>query len=145
MKRKPKSTEVVLPVSIRLDPEVDRPVRELAKRMRRPLGRVINNLLETALRLEKFPGITFVPGPAGSRAHIPGTGLDVWEIVSLIKEYGDPETLASAYPNLPRAAIDLALAYAKAYPEEIEEFLVWQERTPEDILRAFPHVSIVRP
>lgn len=144
MKRKPKATKIVPPVSIRLDPEVDRPVRELAKRSRRPLGRVINSLLETALRLERFPGVTFVPGPAGSRAHIPGTGLDIWEIVSLVKEYGDPDALVAAYPNLPRSAVDLALTYAEAYPEEIDEFLTWRERAPEEILRAFPHVSIIR-
>lgn len=132
------------PVSIRLTPEVDRPVRELARRTRRPLGRVINSLLETALRLEQFPGITFVPGPSGRRAHIPGTGLDVWEIVALVRGYGDPEAVVSAYPNLARPAIDLALAYAKAYPEDVEEFLAWQERSPDEILRAFPHVSVVR-
>ncbi len=137
-------TRFAPPVSIRLDPGVDRPVRELARRTRQPLGRVINNLLEIALRLQRFPGITFIDGPAGRRAHVVGTGLDVWEIVALLRDYGSPEAVIAAFPRLTRSSVEIAQAYASAYPEEIKEYLDWLERSPEQIISEFPHITRAR-
>ncbi len=41
----------------------------------KPFSRVIKEMLEMALRMQRFPGIVYVEGPAGRRAHIAGTGL----------------------------------------------------------------------
>ncbi len=105
---------------------------------------MINTLLDTALRMERFPGIAFVEGPAGRRAHVTGTGLDVWEIAALVKEYKNPQAVLAAHPGLTQSAVELALAYAQAYPDEIEEFLVWRVASPDQILHEFPHVSVAR-
>ena len=42
--------------------------------------------LRESLLAEEYPGIVFVDGPAGRRAHLFGTGLDVWEIAMLIDD-----------------------------------------------------------
>jgi uncharacterized protein (DUF433 family) len=103
---------------------------------------VINDLLEEALRSRSFPGVVFVEGPAGRRAHLAGTGLDVWEVVELVNEYGSTDAVASSFPRLTGPLIRTALAYAREHPEEIETFLELNARSPEAIRRDFPHVEI---
>lgn len=130
------------PISIRLRESVQEAIRSLARRARRPAAQVINDLLEEALRSRRFPGVVFVEGPAGRRAHMAGTGLDVWEVVELVNEYGSPEAVIRSFPRLTRAAIRTTLAYAREYPEEIQVFLELNARSPEALSRDFPHVEV---
>jgi len=104
---------------------------------------MINDLLEEALRSRRFPGVVFVEGPAGRRAHLAGTGLDVWEVAELVNEYGSPEPVLRDFPRLTRTALQTALAYAEEYPEEIQAFLELNARSPETLRREFPHVEVV--
>ncbi|MGH2355174.1 MAG: DUF433 domain-containing protein [Chloroflexota bacterium] len=129
------------PISVRLQPEVDAPVRNLARRTRRPLGRVINELLDHALRMQRFPGIVFANGPAGPRARLVGTGLDVWELVSLVRAYDSTDALLKAFPALAQSHIDTALAYTAAYPEEIEGAIAENERPMEEVMRESPLIK----
>ncbi|MBM3471506.1 MAG: DUF433 domain-containing protein [Armatimonadetes bacterium] len=131
---------VVRPVSVRLEREVDAEVRDIARRDDRPLGRVINELLDRALRMRRFPGIVFVEGPGGVRAHLSGSGLDVWEIVALAHAYGSPEKVREALPALSEADMRLALAYGGTYPDEIEDRIRRNERPMEDLMREYPFV-----
>jgi len=66
----------------------------------------------------------------------------VWETVELVDEYGSPEAVIRSFPRLSRAAIRIALAYAREYPEEIRAFLELNARSPEAISRDFPHVEV---
>lgn len=131
------------PISLRLRQSVEEAVRRLSRQGRRPAAQVINDLLDEALRSRRFPGVVFVDGPAGRRAHLAGTGLDVWEIVELVREYGSPEAVMRGFPRLTRAAIRTAAAYAEEYPEEIEVFLELNARSPDALRRDFPHVEVV--
>src|SRR5574340_1050957 len=78
--------------TVRLREPVQQAIRTLARQARRPAAQVINDLLEEAVRSRRFPGVVFVEGPAGRRAHLAGTGLDVWEVVELVNEYGTPRS-----------------------------------------------------
>jgi uncharacterized protein (DUF433 family) len=131
-----------VPISVRLREPVQGAIKSLARQARRPAAQVINDLLEEALRSRRFPGVVFVEGPAGRRAHAAGTGLDVWEIVELVNEYGSPEAAVRSFPRLTSAAIRAALAYAREYPEEIRAFLELNARSPEVLSRDFPHVEV---
>src|SRR3989304_495547 len=91
LKRRP---EGETPVSVRLEKSLHEAIRNIADRTGKPFSRVIKEMLEMALRMQRFPGIVFVEGPAGQRAHNAGTGLGVWEGVELLR--GD----AYAYPPL---------------------------------------------
>lgn len=82
-------------------------------------------------------------GSAGRRAHLAGTGLDVWEVVELVRAYGSPEAVMGSFPRLARTAIRTAMAYAEEYPEEIQSFLELNARSPDALRREFPHVEIV--
>ncbi len=132
------------PVSIRVDKSALEAIRAQAQRTRRPISRVIRDLLEVALRMQRFPGITFVEGPAGQRAHLAGTGLDVWEIIQLLREHGSASALSEQFPRLSPMVIQIAEAYAKAYPDEIRAFLALNTRTAEELRRELPWLETVR-
>jgi len=131
------------PISIRLREPVQQAIRGLARQARRSAAQLINDLLEEVLRSRQFPGVVFVEGPGGRRAHVAGTGLDVWEVVDLLNEYGSPEAVIRSFPRLTKAAIRTTLAYAREYPEEIRVFLELNARSPEALRSDFPHVEVV--
>jgi uncharacterized protein (DUF433 family) len=84
-------------------------------------------------------GITLIDGPAGRRAVLVGTGLDVWEIIATWKDVKTHEALRQSYPWLTEAQIRAALAYYEAYPSEIEARLEREAQwTPEKVRRELP-------
>jgi len=93
--------------------------------------------------MRRFPGIVFVEGPVGPVAHVAGTGLDVWEIVALVRAYGSVDRVLEAFPHLPAPAVHTALAYAEEYREEIEEAIRENERPVEEVLREYPFIRKV--
>lgn len=131
------------PVSIRVDESVLQAVRGQAQRTGRPMSHVIRDLLEMALRMQRFPGIIFIEGPAGRRAHLAGTGLDVWEVIQLLTEYGAATKVREHFPRLSPMAMQIAEAYAKAYPDEIRAFLELNARTAEELQRELPWLETV--
>lgn len=85
-------------------------------------------------------GIAFADGPAGRRAVIGGSGLDVWEVVATWKA-GDKnhDRLRQSYHWLTEAQLRAALAYYEIYPEEIDARLEREAQwTPERVRREFP-------
>jgi uncharacterized protein (DUF433 family) len=101
-------------------------------------------MLEVASRMQRYPGITFIEGPAGSRAHLAGMGLDVWEVIALLREFKTASALREHFPRLSPIAISVAEAYARDYPEEIEAFLASTARTAEQLKRDLPWLEVVR-
>jgi uncharacterized protein (DUF433 family) len=97
--------------------------------------------LDEALRSRRFPGVIFVDGPAGRRAHLAGTGLDVWEVVELVREYGSQEAVMRAFPRLSPVRIRTAMAFAEEYPDEIQGLLDLNAREPEVLRRDYRHVE----
>lgn len=79
--------------------------------------------VEEGLRMDEHPGIGFADGPAGRRAVVLGTGLDVWEIVATIRQNGGSPEAAAAYLELPMGPIRSATRYYAAFPDEIDDIL----------------------
>ena len=80
--------------------------------------------------MEQYPGIVFVDGPAGRRAHLAGTGLDVWEVIELLQELGSVSALCRQFLRLSPTSVRIAQAYAEAYPDEINAFRTSNVKTP---------------
>ncbi len=97
-------------------------------------------LLTEAIRMRRVPGIVFADGPAGRRAMLAGTGLDVWEVIATWKEQGqDAESLRQSYPWLTQPQLHAALTYYEKYPEAVDERLAREEGwTAERIRRELP-------
>jgi len=133
------------PVSVRLHKSVLSPIRAKARASGKPVSRVIREMLESMLRMQRFPGIVFVEGPAGRRAHLAGTGLDVWEVIRLLREYQTAAKLREHFPRLSPQAIEIAKAYADAYPEEISTFVELNDQSPEALKEKLPWLEVVGP
>lgn len=79
-------------------------------------------------RQRRVPGIVFASGPTGRRARIAGTGIEVFEVIGSYRALGnDREKLARRYDWLASEQLDAALAYAAAYPAEIEARLAEED------------------
>lgn len=58
-------------------------------------------------------------GPAGRRAVLSGSGLDVWEVVETLRNSGNHVRRAARYHGIPEEAVRAAVAYERAHPDEI--------------------------
>jgi uncharacterized protein (DUF433 family) len=76
-------------------------------------------LKEKALE-EEFPGIGFRDSIGGREAYLLGHRVAVWEVMDVYKE---AKTIAKTADHFrwPPALVRCALAYAKAYPKEIQQ------------------------
>jgi uncharacterized protein (DUF433 family) len=76
-------------------------------------------LKEKALE-EEFPGIGFRDGIGGREAYVQGHRVAVWEVVEVQQEI---KTVAktAAHFGWPPALVRCALAYARAFPDAIEQ------------------------
>jgi uncharacterized protein (DUF433 family) len=127
-------------ISVRLSEPVDLLVREEAERSGRSRSHVVEELADEAARQRLFPGIGF-RGPEPRRAYVLGSGLDVWQIIELLDEYGeDLRALLDDHPLLDQRALTLARAYAKRFPEEIELHRRRQRRSLEELKTLYPFV-----
>lgn len=79
--------------------------------------------VEEGLRMDEHPGIGFADGPAGRRAVLLGTGLDVWEVVSTVRQNRGSVQAAASYLERPMRALRMAMRYYASFPEEIDEII----------------------
>jgi uncharacterized protein (DUF433 family) len=78
---------------------------------------VARYVIEKSLESE-FPGISFRDSLAGREAYLTGHRVAVWEVVAVHEETASVEKTASHF-GWPRVLVKRALAYAKAFSEEI--------------------------
>jgi uncharacterized protein (DUF433 family) len=97
-------------------------------------------MLSEAVKMRRIPGIVFVDASGEREARIAGTGIDVFEVVRDYRAMGcEWDALRRAYHWLQERQLRAALAYAEAYPEEIEARLKAEEAwTPERIWATYP-------
>lgn len=125
---------------IHLDQELDREIAREGERRGKSWAAVAAELLSEAIRMRRTPGIVFVDGPAGRRAAIAGSGLDVWEVIATWQTVGrDFDELRRSYPWLTDTQLRVALAYYERHSEEIDERLARERQwTPERVAREVP-------
>jgi uncharacterized protein (DUF433 family) len=125
---------------VRIPDALDREIERESEERGKSWSAMTAELLEEAIRMRRAPGIVFVDGPAGRRAVVAGTGLDVWEVVTTFREAGgDSDALRMSYPWLTEPQVRAALAYRELYPQEIEARLEREARwTPERVRRELP-------
>jgi uncharacterized protein (DUF433 family) len=123
--------------SLRIPDEVAKIIQEEAESSGRDFSTVANELLAEAVKLKRCPGILFADGLSGRRARIAGTGLDVWEVISIYKSLDrDDARLREAYHWLSEPQLRSALSYYRLYPEEIERQIARNEAWTKDQLAA---------
>jgi uncharacterized protein (DUF433 family) len=132
LKRQRHTTQI--PLSLRLTAELDTAIRRRAEITGRTLANVVRDLLERALRSERFPGVVFVEGPYVRRAHLADAGIDVWKVVALLQEGRSPAALLRRFPRLSERSLRAAQAYARVYPHEIRLLLELEQLMEEGTL-----------
>lgn len=78
---------------------------------------VARYVVEKALETE-FPGIAFRDSLSGREAYLTGRRVAVWEVLATYEETKSVEKTARHF-GWPRVLVSRAVAYAKAFPEEI--------------------------
>jgi uncharacterized protein (DUF433 family) len=82
---------------------------------------VARYVIEKSLETE-FPGIGFRESLAGREAYLSGRRVAVWEVVAVYEENKSVQKTAQHF-GWPLVLVKRALAYAKAFPEEIQKSL----------------------
>lgn len=130
-------------VSLRLkDHQVER-LQRAARRFGRTVSETAALLLEESLRQQDFPFIELRDSAAGRQAYIKLTRLAVWHIVWLTRDLGGDPAKTAGYLEIPEVQVRGALAYAEAYPEEVEAAIADNEWAEEHIKELLPGVRIV--
>jgi hypothetical protein len=128
------------PFSIRLGEHADLLVRDEVRRSGRSRSVVVEELAEEAAKTRLFPGVAFRGTPR--RAWVIGTGLDVWEIVELLRSYArDERQLCAAHPLVGERHVRLARAYAERFPDEIAAFAEDAGRPLGELRQHYPFLQ----
>ncbi|MEW6410168.1 MAG: hypothetical protein AB1488_08695 [Nitrospirota bacterium] len=110
--------------SIRIDEKTLSEVESLLQGKKETFSSLTSELIAEAIKMRKCPGIVFVDGPAGRRARIEGTGIDVWELISAYQELNnDFNALKESFHWLTDRQLMAAIGYARTYPDEIEKLI----------------------
>lgn len=129
------------PFSVRFTRPTDRMVDEEAKRTRRSKSAIVEVLTDEAIRMRRFAGIGFRGEDAARRPWVIGSGLDIWEIVQMLDDFGSIERLADE-TQLSERQIRLAVAYRESYPEEIADAIAQNRRSAAELHEFYPFVQI---
>lgn len=70
---------------------------------------------------DEFPQIAFRDGALGRRAILLGTRLDVWQVIETVRNHGKSVEQAAGYLDLPAERVRVAVRYAAAHRDEVEE------------------------
>jgi uncharacterized protein (DUF433 family) len=106
-----------------------RPRKTTLERLRRrarlsgePRTTLAERYVEEGLLMDEVPGIHFVDGAMGRRPALMGSGLDVWEIVKVVKDSGSLEE-AAAYLEVEPRLVELAIRYYGSSRQEIDDWI----------------------
>jgi uncharacterized protein (DUF433 family) len=129
--------------SIRLPEEAVKDIEALASVTGKDFSGVARDLLIEAVKMRRCPGITFADGPTGRRARIAGSGIDIWEFVTMFKGLGENyDKLKETYHWLTEQQIRSAFSYYALYPDEIDEKTASnKDITQEQIFKRFPFLA----
>ena len=130
------------PFSIRLSQTTDRFVTAEAQRTKRSKGAIVEALTEEAARMRRFPGIGFRDEDANRRAWVVGTGLDVWELIEMLQDYGSVERLLEEHEHLSRRSVELAQAYYASYSDEVDDKIADNRRPLSELRELYPFAGL---
>jgi hypothetical protein len=106
-----------------------RPRKTTLERLRRrsrlsgePRTTLAERYVEEGLLMDEVPGIHFVDGAMGRRPALMGSGLDVWEVVKVVKDSGSLGE-AAAYLEVEPRLVELAIRYYGSSRQEIDDWI----------------------
>lgn len=95
---------------------------------------LVSRLLDEGLKTAAHPGIVYRDGPTGRRAALAG-GPDVWEVILAVRHAagrGEAKIAGAAEQmGMAEQRVRLAVSFASAQPDEIEERIALNEAAAE--------------
>jgi len=119
------------PISFRLPPGTIDRLTGRAGGLRIAPRTLAQRYVEEGLRMDEHPLVRFADGPAGRRARLLGTGLDVWEVVAIVRDNDGDVRAAADYAELPTGLVQAAVIYASSFPDEIDGWIALNDRDAE--------------
>ncbi len=98
-------------------------LRRRARLSGEPRTTLAERYLAEGLSMDEVPGIHFIDGPMGRRAALMGSGLDVWEVVKVVRDNDGSAAQAAAYLEVEPRLIDTALRYYGSNRQEIDSWI----------------------
>ncbi len=95
---------------------------------------------EESARAERHPGTAFRGSEDSRRAWVPGTALDVWEIVAGYREMGPRRFLEET--TISEDRLDAALACHRAHQDEVDQKIRENERSLHYWRERYPNLNI---
>jgi hypothetical protein len=106
-------------ISMRLPLKSGQRLRRMASRHGWTPSDASARLVEEGLRRSEFAFVDFRDSTAGRQACIQGSSLAVWEIMLLARHYKQDAARVAKHLRWPKAKVQAAFNYAKAFPDEI--------------------------
>jgi uncharacterized protein (DUF433 family) len=125
------------PMSVRLAETTIKRLGARARRVHLPPRTLAQRYVEEGLRMDEHPLVRFADGPAGRRARLVGTGKDVWEIISVVRDNNGSAADAASYLEIPLGLVQAAIAYYGAFTAEIDEEIADNEQEAAEAYAAF--------
>jgi hypothetical protein len=116
-----------LVLSMRLPAESGRRLKRMANRHGWTASDASARLVEEGLRRSEFAFIDFRDSAAGRQAYVQGSTLAVWELMLLLRRYGQNVPAVAKHLRWPEAKVQAAANYAEAFPDEIQDAIAENE------------------
>ncbi len=120
------------PLSLRLNDVIIERLASRAARSHLPPRTLAQRYIDEGLRHDEHPAVHFVDGPAGRRATLVGTGLDIWEVVVVVRDNQGHVPAAADYLELPVHLVQAAVVYYAAHRHEIDQWIEANEVEAEE-------------
>jgi uncharacterized protein (DUF433 family) len=111
-------------MNVELPDQIAVAVEETARERGQEPSSLVAELATEAMKMRLVPGIVFADGPAGRRARVEGTGIEVFEVIQAYLAAGrDRDDLRQAFHWLDERQVDAALTYYRQFSDDVEPFL----------------------
>lgn len=120
------------PLSLRLQDDALQRLWFQAKLAGIPPRTLAQRMIDEALRMAEHPLIDFVNNGPARRARLRGTGLEVWELVNVVKGHDGDIAGVIEYTGRPLEMVEAAVAYYGVYPDEIDVLLEENQRAYDE-------------
>jgi hypothetical protein len=125
------------PISLRFSDSTLARIADRAERLQVPARTLTQRYVEEGLRMDEHPLVRFADGPAGRRARLSGTGIDVWEAIATLRDNDGDLRAAAEYVGVSVGLMQAAAAYYGAFRDEIDNRIAANERASDEAHRVF--------
>jgi hypothetical protein len=117
-------------------------LRQVAHELDETPSATATRMIEEGLRLREFPGIEFRDTDAGRQPYVAGVRMPLWYVAMVAREFGDDVAAMAEHLALPRATVEAALCYIRAYAAEIDAAIADIEAAGDQLAATLPPAQV---